>query len=104
MANGFDAFTVLESVEADCIICDIKLPYLDGRTLFEQVEQRLPHLASRFVFVTGDYTNPGTLSFLKLSGQPYVCKPYELEALLGAVAVILRHRSQDGTEPVTRDN
>jgi CheY-like chemotaxis protein len=104
VANGFDAFTVLESVEADCIICDIKLPYLDGRTLFEQVEQRLPHLASRFVFVTGDYTNPGTLSFLKLSGQPYVGKPYELEALLGAVAVILRNRSKDGSEPVTRDN
>jgi len=104
VANGFDAFTVLESVEADCIICDIKLPYLDGRTLFEQVEQRLPHLASRFVFVTGDYTNPDTLSFLKLSGQPCVGKPYELETLLGAVAVILRNRRNDGSEPVTRDN
>jgi CheY-like chemotaxis protein len=104
VSNGHEAFTVLESDGADCIICDVKLPYLDGRTLFEQVEQCLPHLASRFVFVTGDYTNQGTLSFLELTGQPCVGKPYELEALLGAVALILRNRRKDGSEPVTRDN
>ena len=104
VTNGLEAFMELESTGADCIICDVKLPYLDGRTLFEQVEQQLPHLASRFVFVTGDFTNPGTLSFLKLSGQPYVGKPYELEALLGAVVVILRGRVKDGSEPVAREH
>jgi CheY-like chemotaxis protein len=102
VTNGLEAFAELDSAGADCIICDVKLPYLDGRTLFEQVEQRLPHLASRFLFVTGDYTNPGTLSFLKITGQPYIGKPYELEALLGTVAMILRNRCKDGTEPVVR--
>ena len=90
----------MESKGADCIICDVKLPYLDGRTLFEQVEYSLPHLASRFLFVTGDYTNPSTLAFLKLSGQPYMGKPFELEA----VAVILRNRIKDGSEPVAREH
>lgn len=104
VTNGLEAFEELESRGADCIICDVKMPYLDGRTLFEQVEQKLPNLASRFLFVTGDYTNPGTLSFLELSGQPYVGKPYELEALLGAVAAILRKRRFDGLETVARES
>lgn len=96
VTDGFDAFSELESAGADCIICDVRLPYLDGRTLFEQVEHQLPHLASRFVFVTGDYTNPATLGFLERTGQPYIGKPYELESLLGSVAAILRDRNKDG--------
>ncbi len=97
VANGFEAFTVMESTEPDCIISDVKLPYLDGRTLFEQVEQRKPHLAGRFVFVTGDFTNPATVRFLQTTGQPFIGKPYELEALLGAVAAILQNRIRDGS-------
>jgi CheY-like chemotaxis protein len=100
VSNGFEAFAALEAAEPDCIISDIRLPYLDGRTLFEQVEHQKPHLAARFVFVTGDYTNPATIKFLQTTGQPYIGKPYELETLLGAVAAILQNRINDGSEAV----
>lgn len=100
VSNGFEAFAAMEAAEPDCIISDIRLPYLDGRTLFEQVEHQKPHLASRFVFVTGDYTNPATVKFLQTTGQPYIGKPYELETLLGAVAAILQNRIKDGSESV----
>lgn len=99
VTNGFEAFSELERDGADCIICDVKLPYLDGRTLFEQVEGKKPHLASKFVFVTGDFANPETLDFLRNTGQPYVAKPYELESLLGAVVAILRSRTSQDLEP-----
>jgi CheY-like chemotaxis protein len=95
VSNGYEAFAVMETVDPDCIISDVRLPYLDGRTLFEQVEQQKPHLASRFVFVTGDYTNPATIDFLKTTGQPYISKPYEMESLLGAVVAILRGKISD---------
>jgi CheY-like chemotaxis protein len=98
VTNGFEAFSAMETDEPDCIIADVRLPYLDGRTLFEQVEQHKPHLAGRFVFVTGDYTNPATIRFLQATGQPYVGKPYEMETLLGAVAAILQNRIRDGSE------
>jgi CheY-like chemotaxis protein len=101
VTNGFEAFAALEAAEPDCIISDIRLPYLDGRTLFEQVEHWKPHLAARFVFVTGDYTNPATVKFLQTTGQPYIGKPYELETLLGAVAAILQNRIKDGSDAVT---
>jgi CheY-like chemotaxis protein len=88
--NGLDAFEIIRHGDSDCIVADIRLPYLGGRTLFQQVEERLPHMASRFVFVTGDYTNPESRSFLDSTGQPVIGKPYELEALLGAVAEVVR--------------
>jgi hypothetical protein len=45
-------------------------------------------MASRFIFVTGDYTRPESYDFLQKSGRPVVGKPYELEQLLSAVATV----------------
>ena len=98
VTNGLQAYDVLKDGEIDCIISDLRLPFVGGRTLFEQVEQNMPHLASRFVFVTGDYTNPESREFLDQTGQPVVGKPYEVEALLGAVAMILRKGPGEGVE------
>ena len=92
VTDGREAFDVLEQNPIDCVISDIRLPYVGGRTLFEQVEEKLPHLASRFVFVTGDYTRPESRAFLERTGQPFIGKPYELNELLGAVAATLKRR------------
>ena len=89
-ANGLEALEVLKLNEVDCIICDMRMPVLGGKSLFEQLETLMPNMASRFVFVTGDYSDPATRAFLEQSGQPVVAKPYEVAELLGAVAVILR--------------
>ena len=61
-----------------------------GRTLFEQVEEKMPHIARRFVFVTGDYARPESYQFLVESRQPVGGKPYELETLVAAIATILK--------------
>jgi len=89
-ANGLEAFEVLKLGPVDCVICDLRMPALGGRGFFEQVEESMPDLAGRFVFVTGDYTDPASRTFLEKSGQPVVAKPYEISELLAAVAVILR--------------
>jgi CheY-like chemotaxis protein len=88
--NGMEAFGAIQTRAVDCIVCDLRMPALGGRSFFEQVEEQYPHLASRFVFVTGDYTNPDSRSFLDHSGQPVVAKPFEVAELVNAVAVILR--------------
>ena len=102
VSNGLEAFAVIDSGGIDCVISDVRLPFADGKTLFQQVEQHVPHMASRFVFVTGDFTNPDTRTFLESTGQPYIGKPYELEALLGAVAVIMRNATINGSKPVVQ--
>ncbi len=88
VSNGYEAFEVIQGEQLDCIISDLRMPTLGGKTLFEQVENKKPDMASRFIFVTGDYTRPESYEFLQKSGRPVVGKPYELEQLLAAVATI----------------
>ncbi len=90
VTNGLDAYDALRHEQIDCVVCDLRLPYTGGRTLFEQIERDMPHIASRFVFVTGDYTDPESRLFLEQTGQPFIGKPYEVEVLLGAVAKTLQ--------------
>lgn len=87
-SNGYEAFDVIQREQLDCIISDLRMPTLGGKTLFEQVEGKKPDMASRFIFVTGDYTRPESYEFLQRSGRPVVGKPYELDQLLSAVATV----------------
>ncbi len=89
VVDGREAWETLSGETFDCIVCDPRLPGPGGRALFEQVEERLPHLARRFVFVTGEFTVPAMHAFLEGTGRPVVGKPYELETLLQAIATVL---------------
>lgn len=89
VANGYEAHDTLQREKFDCIICDLRMPTLGGKTLYEQMENKDPDAASRFVFVTGDYTRPESYEFLQRSGRPVIGKPYEIDELLAAVATVL---------------
>ncbi|HEX9729298.1 MAG TPA: response regulator [Gemmatimonadales bacterium] len=88
--DGIEGFAALEADHFDCVLCDIRMAGLGGKSLYEQVEEKMPNLASRFVFVTGDYNRPETREFLARAGCPVVTKPYQVSELLSAIAVTLR--------------
>jgi CheY-like chemotaxis protein len=94
--DGTEALEVLDLGGVDCVVCDLRMPGLSGQGLFEQVEERLPEAATRFVFVTGDHTLPDTRAFLDRVGQPVIAKPYSAAELLGAVAVVLERAGGGG--------
>jgi CheY-like chemotaxis protein len=87
--NGYEAFEALQLHEPDCIVSDIRMPGLGGKSFYEQLEADQPHLCRRFVFVTGDYANPETRAFLDKTGNPAIAKPYDVRDLLAAVAHVL---------------
>ena len=89
VADGVEAFEALTMGGIDCIVSDYQMPHLGGQSLYEQVEDRLPYYASRFIFVTGDYTREATRSFLDQTGRPVLGKPYEINELAAAVARVL---------------
>ncbi len=91
--DGLDAFEAMDLTAFDCVICDIRMPGLGGGGLYRQAEERHPQLASRFVFVTGDYGRPDTYEFVTNTGCLVVPKPYEIDELLGAVAKTLQTRN-----------
>ncbi|HEY4320282.1 MAG TPA: ATP-binding protein [Gemmatimonadales bacterium] len=93
--DGDDALAWLESVpiaEAPAVIlCDLKMPRLGGRELFEALAQRRPELAARFIFVTGDVVESMSNGFIAASGRLVVEKPFTIDEIVKAVTMQLQH-------------
>jgi len=72
----------------DAVVTDLQMPRLGGQALYEQVIEERPHLARRFVFVTGDSARAESRRFLEACGQPTVLKPYDLQELMSAIRAV----------------
>ncbi|MFZ0821485.1 MAG: ATP-binding protein [Candidatus Acidiferrales bacterium] len=73
----------------DLLICDLKMPHLDGRALHRELVAKGSSLQHSLVFVTGDTLAPRTLEFLESCGVPYLAKPFLVEELKAIVASAL---------------
>lgn len=69
----------------DVILSDIRMPEFDGKQLFHFLDEHLPELKDRVIFLTGDTGNPKTLEFLLQTKRPYLPKPIDIPALLELV-------------------
>lgn len=77
-ANGAMGLDKLQKRSYDLILCDIKMPELDGPGFYREVEARYPGLRERFIFLTGDTLSPKTREFLKQTGASCLSKPFAL--------------------------
>ena len=68
-ANGAEALAFLERATCDLIVCDLKMPMLDGAGLYEQIRNRWPRLLGRLLFVSGSAAMPEYADFLR-TAQP----------------------------------
>src|SRR5207244_4485361 len=53
-SSGREALERMAADHYDAILTDIRMPDLDGRALYQEVERRWPRQTGRIVFVTGD--------------------------------------------------
>lgn len=88
--SGTAALKKIEKERYDVIISDLKMPGMGGQELYERVKSRDPALASRIIFSTGDTVSAETRRFLEDSGNMYVQKPFELDAMRSKVMATLQ--------------
>jgi two-component system NtrC family sensor kinase len=74
--SGREALERMTAAHYDAILTDIRMPDLDGRALYQQIEQRWPGQAARVVFVTGDTLASALREFVSQSGRPVIEKPF----------------------------
>lgn len=74
-ANGRLALAKLQEQTYDLILCDMRMPELDGPGLYRELEVQAPHLLRRFIFLTGDTLSPEGETFLNQAGVPRLVKP-----------------------------
>ena len=70
----------------DLIICDLRMPRLGGREMYQTLAQMHPAVAERMVFATGDTVRGDTLQFLERLGRPFLHKPFKLDELRRVLA------------------
>ena len=81
-ADGAEGLARVREQPYDVIVCDLKMPRVDGMTFFRDVGAFNPQLKKRIVFVTGDVAGTDAERFLDESGCRWLAKPFRLRDLV----------------------
>jgi two-component system NtrC family sensor kinase len=80
--DGEEALMRVKARVYDLIVCDLKMPRVDGMTFYRAFERDHPDAARRIVFVTGDVAGTEAERFLEETGCRWLAKPFRLKDLL----------------------
>ncbi len=86
--DGAAGLDVVRHSGVDAVLCDLRMPGMDGYAFHEQLRLERPGLATRTVFITGDVvTSPSRLSSTR---QPVLSKPFSFDKIEEALIAVLR--------------
>ena len=91
-ASGREALERMGEERFDVILTDIRMPDLDGRALYREIERRWPERAARVVFVSGDTLTSTLRGFADESGRPVIEKPFlpsEVRRIVSEAVIVL---------------
>ena len=88
-ADGQEGLERVEKAVFDLIICDLKMPRLDGRAFYRLLRTQNPTLARHVIFVTGDVAGTEAERFLVETGCRWLPKPFRLNDLLRTAHEVL---------------
>jgi CheY-like chemotaxis protein len=80
--DGLEALERVRVRPFDLIVCDLKMPRLDGAAFYRQLEALDASMTRRILFVTGDVAGTDAERFLEESGCRWLAKPFRLRDLL----------------------
>ena len=87
--DGEEALERIRARVFDLVICDLKMPRLDGMAFYRVLERDAPDLTRRILFVTGDVAGTDAERFLEETGCRWLAKPFRLKDLLRTAKEIL---------------
>lgn len=88
--SGKEAIEWLKADVYDLIVCDVKMPGIDGAGVYDWVVENRPAMAGKMLFSTGDTLGPKAEKIISRIGDHYIIKPYNADEFLGKVEEILR--------------
>ena len=90
--HGQQALRMLQEQHYDLVLCDLRMPELDGTSLYQRLVISQPQYRQRFVFLTGDTLSPETEAFLAQTGVVRLVKPFSADQGRQVVRQILQHQ------------
>ena len=87
--SGEAAQAALMERDYDAVLCDLRLPGLDGPALYDWMAEHRPHLCARTAFITADTLSATSHRFLVRAGRPVLEKPFVPAELQKLIAQLL---------------
>ena len=81
--NGLEAIQLIDNLKPDIILCDIRMPKMDGISLINEIQPRHPNL--KVIFLSGYSDKEYLKNAIKLNVVDYIYKPVELAELVQAI-------------------
>ena len=81
--DGVEAIKKIKENEYDCILCDIKMPKMDGVEVLEAVKKIKPEIP--MVMISGHGDLETAVNTMRLGAFDYISKPPDLNRLLNTV-------------------
>lgn len=82
VGNGTEALACIAERDYDVILLDIEMPGMNGMEFFKHLNNLMPRLAGRVIFITGDTETPSTRTFILESGCRHLDKPFMIKELV----------------------
>jgi signal transduction histidine kinase/CheY-like chemotaxis protein len=94
-----EGLTRISRAHFDLVICDLRMPRLDGPAFYQALVSAGSPVQNRMIFVTGDTLAPRTVEFLEGHNRPYLAKPFLVEELKLAVHRMLEQIYREAGSP-----
>jgi CheY-like chemotaxis protein len=88
-ATGLEGLAALDERAYAVILCDMRMPDLDGPGFYRELERRHPHLRSRVIFLTGDVLSPDAQAFFTQVDRPRVVKPFKAQEIRRVIRQVI---------------
>jgi len=83
-SNGNEALARLRHLQPDLIICDIMMPYVDGKQFWEAIHERVQYEGVPIILITA-LSRKRWFEDLEAEGAVIVQKPFRVEYLISLV-------------------
>src|SRR4051794_29134325 len=83
--DGEEALLKVKAHDYDAIICDLKMPRLQGDEFYLRAKEIRPALADRFIFITGFAADSNIALFFNKHDVKYLVKPFGIGGLIDCV-------------------
>ena len=91
--SGEEALAHLHHHHLDALVCDIRLPDLDGEELYRRA---LPQLGTTpVIFITAFGELEQAVRLMRAGADDFLVKPFPVEKLLGRLATLRPHQGSD---------
>jgi DNA-binding NtrC family response regulator len=91
VSDGADGMAQLTAKVFDVLICDVRLPKVDGLTLMRRARHESP--ATEIILMTAFAEVADAVAALKEGAYDYLTKPFQLDELLFQLKRIAQHRA-----------